>query len=125
MNWERARDVWEMDHGRFQVDQVKDDEGMALYLAKSYVGKEYGSDKFRMSVSRNARGGRARKDEIPKIGYAYRMMLYKKECKGDDLSGMMSWRAFQKRLTSVLSQILFLLFQELWKTKMPTLAGSL
>ena len=96
VNWERARDDWFSRHGRFQVDQVKDDEGMAMYLAKSYVGKEYGSHKFRMSVSRNAREGRARKDDLPKLGYAYRMMLFKNDCRGGEYE-MMSWRAFQRK----------------------------
>jgi hypothetical protein len=96
VNWIRARDKWEDKFGRFRLEKVKDDQGMAMYLAKRYVGKEYGSDKFRMSVSRNAR--RPKKDPCSRLGYEYLMMLYKNDCLGKDASKMMSWQRFQRSL---------------------------
>ena len=74
VDWIRAQEAWN-NHGRFRVENVKDDQGMAMYLAKRYVGKEYGSAEFRWDTSRNCR--RPRPDPAPKIVYEYQMMTFK------------------------------------------------
>ena len=110
VNWERARDNWEKQHGRFQIAAVRDDEGMGMYLAKNYVGKDYGTEKARFCESRNCR--RPQPDPVPKIGYAYRMALYLNDCKRKwnkegkldkrtgrryEVSDMVGWRNFQRK----------------------------
>ena len=110
VNWERARDNWEKKHGRFQIAAVKDEDGMGMYLAKNYVGKDYGTEKARFCESRNCR--RPREDDMPKLGYRYRMMLYLNDCKRkwnkegkvDKKTGkpykvatMVGWRNFQRK----------------------------
>ena len=94
VNWMRACKSWEDKQGRFRVENVKDDQGMAMYLAKRYMGKEYGSSKFVFANSRNCR--RPQPDPAPKIVYEYQMMTFLNEYndKGHDMVG---YRSFCKK----------------------------
>ena len=92
VNWKRAQESWEK-HGRFRIENVKDDKGMANYLAKRYVGKEYGSSEFRFQTSRNCR--RPQPDPAHKMVYEYQMMSFLNEKKGN--VQMVGYRKFCKR----------------------------
>tara|TARA_B100001250_G_scaffold410114_1_gene435889 strand:+ start:882 stop:1631 length:750 start_codon:yes stop_codon:yes gene_type:complete len=94
VDWLRACKTWEDDHGRFRIENVKDDQGMAMYLAKRYVGKEYGSSKFVFATSRNCR--RPYPDPAHKMVYQYQLMSFLNDYNktGNDMVG---YRSFCKR----------------------------
>tara|TARA_B100000614_G_C14530725_1_gene486414 strand:- start:666 stop:1403 length:738 start_codon:yes stop_codon:yes gene_type:complete len=93
VNWKRAQEAWN-EHGRFRIEAVKDDQGMAMYLAKRYVGKEYGSSKFVFETSRNCR--RPKKDPAPKMVYQYQMMAFK-NAMSKNPTQMLGYRNFCKK----------------------------
>jgi hypothetical protein len=80
------------------LEQVKDDDGMAMYLAKQYVGKEFGQDQFKYRISRNSKS--PIEDDCPKIGYNYRMMLFYNAMKKDESkrAKMVRWKDFKKMM---------------------------
>ena len=78
-NWEMIARDWDRKYGRFQLEKVKAQMPMKKYLAKQYVGKEYGAKDFRFGFSRNCR--RAQRDENPEMMYVARMELFKSSFK--------------------------------------------
>jgi len=78
-NWEKIARDWGRKRGRFQLQKVKGQMAMAEYLAKQYVGKEYGTEDFRFAFSRNCR--RPQRDETPEMMYVARMQLFKSSFK--------------------------------------------
>ena len=92
--WEKVANKWEEKYGRFRIELVDDKDGMAMYLAKQYVGKEYGSDDFRYKFSRNSRNPLT--DPVPKIAYDYRMQLFRNNMRKDETKKhkMLRWKTF-------------------------------
>ena len=54
-NWEAIAADAEEKFGRFKFELVRQGQAMCDYLAKQYVGKQYGSEDFRMAFSRSCR----------------------------------------------------------------------
>jgi hypothetical protein len=94
VNWEDIKARWESKYGWFKFEVVEDSKGMADYLAKQYVGKDYGKDKFKFAFSRNSREPKV--DPFPKIHYRLREMIYKNEIKGAKKSKNMVGKKFYR-----------------------------
>ena len=94
VQWEKVAEQWKEKYGRFRVELVDDRDGMAMYLAKQYLGKEYGNDDYLYKFSRNTR--RPEKDPVPKIVYDYRMRLFRNNMQTDPAkkAKMLRWKSF-------------------------------
>lgn len=96
VNWEAVKARWEKKYGWFKFEVVDDSKGMADYLSKQYVGKQYGHTDFKFAFSRNSR---TPKDEgVPKIMYRLREMIYKNEIKKEKAEGMVDKSFYGKEL---------------------------
>ena len=73
-HWEAIGADAEEKFGRFRFELVKQGQAMSDYLAKQYVGKQYGSEDFRFAFSRSCR--RARPDDTPPIQWHARHLLF-------------------------------------------------
>ena len=96
--WEYVANQWEEKYGRFSLELVDNKDGMAMYLCKKYVGKEYGTDDFRYKFSRNCR--RPVPDPLPLIAHKYRHMLFLNNMKKDESkkNEMVRWKDFKESL---------------------------
>ena len=94
--WEYVAEKWEEKYGRFRLDLVNDKDGMAMYLCKRYVGKNYKTDDFMFKFSRNCR--RPLPDPYPKIAHEYRHMLFLNNMKKDESkkAKMLRWKDFKE-----------------------------
>lgn len=73
---------WQKKFGRFDIEAIKDDLGIAHYLCKGYVAKNYGkSDDLEFEFSRNAR--HATSDSTPPWYYHLRCSAFKHGRGGD------------------------------------------
>ena len=98
--WEYVAEQWEQKYGRFSLELVDDKDGMAMYLAKKYVGKEYGSDDFLFRFSRNCR--RPVPDPLPLIAHKYRYDLFLNNMKKDESKkhDMVRWKTFKEMINA-------------------------
>ena len=73
-HWEAIAREWQRKYGRFSFELVRDEDGMAAYLAKKYVGKMYGSEDFRFAFSRSCR--RPKQDTTHPLQWRARHLLF-------------------------------------------------
>ena len=76
VNWDRVDRKWQKEYGRFKVEKIRAERGTACYLAKQYVGKEYGQEDFRYRFSKNCRDPKP--DRVDEVWYMKRMYEYKR-----------------------------------------------
>ena len=103
--WEYVSDEWEKKYGRFRLDLVNDKEGMAMYLCKRYVGKEYKTEDFMFKFSRNCR--RPVADPLPKIAHQYRHKLFLNNMKSEKSkkAQMVRWKDFKEMIGATTREV--------------------
>lgn len=76
MNWEQTINRWQSKHGRADLEIVEQDKGVAHYLTKGYVAKDYGkADNLVWEFSNNCKS--PFDNGIPKFSYRIRQLCFR------------------------------------------------
>jgi len=76
LNWEQTMSRWQEKYGRADLEVVEEDKGVAHYLCKGYVAKDYGkSDNMIWEFSKNCRS--PFDNRIDKFSYRIRQLCFR------------------------------------------------